>query len=290
MSSWGGVGAIDPGDLVDPVLELHWAAQLVASAGQTFVASRADDSHRAMRWDPVQRAFVGEAFAGSYPFRVALRPADLTLVLLDRTGDSLGSLPLGGVTREDAYEWLAIGVATYMGHLPRIERPEYDMPGHPVAAEAAFATGLEPERDALTALYGSAAELLEELASSRPDASPVRCWPHHLDIATLLTIERDAQGTATKTVSAGLAPMGGGYATWYWYVTPWPYPPSTALPPLHGPGAWHTEGWTGAVLTAEELLAAEAPFREAVVRKFLDVSVEAAIVALKADGRATTGG
>lgn len=282
--TWSIVGSVDPTDLADSSLELHWAAQVVASAGQTFVEPRPDDSHRAMRWDFGQRALVGDPFAGGYPFRVALRPADLTLVLLDRTGEALGSLPLAGTTREDAYEWLGIGLATYMGHLPRLERPEYEMPGHPVASGLAFASGHERELGVLSALYGSAAELLEEFVSTHPGASPVRCWPHHFDMATRITLERDRQGTATKTVGVGLAPRGSGYQSWYWYVTPWPYPDAADLPGIVGPGSWHTDGWTGAVLTAEELLAADEAFREAMVRKFLDVSVEAAITAVTKAG------
>jgi hypothetical protein len=77
-----------------------------------------------------------------------------------------------------------------------------------------------------------------------------------------------------------MAPMGGGYDTWYWYVTPWPYPPAEALRPLAAPGEWHTEGWTGAVLTGETLMRIEEAFREAALRKFLDGSLEAAFAAL----------
>jgi hypothetical protein len=271
---------LPPSALVDPSLELHWAAQVVAAAGQTFVEPRPDDSHRAMTWDPQQRALVGEPFAGSYPFRVALRPEDLTLVLVERTDEALGSLPLSGVTLGEAYEWLALGLATYMGALPTLERPEYDMPSHPVGAGARFAGGRDLERSALATLYGGAATLLTELVSTRDDASAIRCWPHHFDIAALLTIAVDESGAAVRTVGAGLAPLGGGYESWYWYVTPWPYPPADRLPRLHGPGAWHTDGWTGAVLTGEELASRDEAFVEPAVRKFLDVSVEAASAAL----------
>jgi hypothetical protein len=271
---------VPPSALVDPSLEMHWAAQVLASAGQTFVEPRADDSHRAMAWVPRQRALVGEPFAGSYPFRVGLRPENLTLLLLGRTDEALGSLPLAGVTLEEAYEWLALGLATYMGALPTLERPEYDLPNHPVGAGARFSGGRESERSALAGLYGDAAALLAELISTRDDASPVRCWPHHFDIAALLTLAVDQTGSAGRTVGAGLAPMGGGYESWYWYVTPWPYPTADRLPRLEGPGGWHTDGWTGAVLTGEELATREEAFRAPAVRKFLDVSVEAAIAAL----------
>ena len=63
-------------------------------------------------------------------------------------------------------------------------------------------------------------------------------------------------------------------------MTPWPRPDADHLLPLEGPGAWHTEGWTGAVLTGIELVATDEAFREAVVRKFLDVSIDASIASL----------
>jgi hypothetical protein len=278
---WAVVGSVDPADLVAPTLELHWAAQLVAAAGQAFAERREDDSHRAMTWDARRRRLVGMPFAGPYPFRVALRPQDLTLLMLDRTDETLGALPLSGVTTGHALEWLAAGMATYTGILPEpLSLPDYDMPAHRIGEGEPFGPAGR-ELGVVGALYGAAAGLLTELASVRSIASPVTCWPHHFDIATLLTLETDGSGTATKTVGVGLAPMGGGYDTWYWYVTPWPYPDRSSLPELGGPGAWHTEGWTGAVLTGSELVAAPDAFRDAVVRKFLDVSVEAAISALQ---------
>ena len=108
------------------------------------------------------------------------------------------------------------------------------------------------------------------------------CWPHHFDIATLVTVERGEDSHASKTIGIGMAPMGGGYESWYWYVTPWPHPKLDTLPTLDGPGAWHTEGWIGAVLSGDEVVEAEDVFREAVVRKFVDVSVGVALSLLEA--------
>ena len=154
------------------------------------------------------------------------------------------------------------------------------MPSHAVADGTRFSSGHEHERRVLTAVYGAAASLLEELTSTRDDTSQVLCWPHHSDIWTRITIETDDGGIATKTVRAGMAPMGGGYDHWYWYVTPWPSSGPEALPPLQRPGAWHTEDWTGAVLAGEYLVATDEELRKAVVQNFLDVSIEAAITCL----------
>jgi len=282
QDAWTGLGSLPPADLKDATLQLHWAVQYLAAAGQTFAEPQADDSHRTATWDAERREFVSAQFAGAYPFRVALRPADLTLQLLDRTAEPLGSFPLAGKPRENGFEWLQQGLANYMGRLPVIDRPEYDVPAHPVGTGAPFSHGLDGHFGVLSAMYESAAEILALVSDGDEAASPVRCWPHHFDIATLLTVEANEAGEATKTVGVGMAPMGGGYDGWYWYVSPWPSPKPEALPPLEGPGGWHTEGWVGAVLTGDALVAMDPSFREPAVRKFVDVSVAAARAALGA--------
>ncbi len=108
----------------------------------------------------------------------------------------------------------------------------------------------------------------------------VRCWPHHFDIASLVTLSRDADGSATSTVGVGLAPGGDDYDRWYWYVTPWPYPSEAHLPTI-GIGAWHTEGWTGAVLEAGTLLALPGPERTGAVEGFLAEATRASMAALR---------
>lgn len=267
---WKDLSAVAPADLRDALRQVHWAVQLIAASGQTFAEPEVDDSHRAAVWDPELSSFVGRGFAGSYPFRVSLRPEDLTLVLLDRTDAALGSLPLAGRTLDEGYEWLSLGLATYMGAPPPVlSRPEYDVPAHPVGEGASFAAGLDAELRTISALYAASAALLEEVAAARPEASPVRCWPHHFDIATLLTVTPAAGESPAHTVGVGMAPEGGGYDDWYWYVTPWPYPAPERLPALEGPGAWHTEGWTGAVLSGDELTRAPAGDRRALVQGFV---------------------
>jgi len=155
---WRTSTSMAPANLIDPSLELHWAAQFLASFGQTFAEAQDDDSHRAMEWDPERRAFVSAPMAGPYPFRLGLRPEDLTLLLLDRTTDALGSLPLAGKTRDEGYEWLTLGLASYMGGAPAvIERPEYELPEHPVSTRTSFSSSYDSENRALAALYGGSA-------------------------------------------------------------------------------------------------------------------------------------
>ena len=144
-SAWTRLAKVKPADLSNTTLELHWATQVIAAAGQSFAKPREDDSHRSMTWHAAHREFVGESFGGVYPFRVGLRPADLTLEMLDRTDEPLGSLPLGGKTLEEGYEWPTSGLANYMARLPEIGRPELDLPSHPVRDGARFTKDQQDE-------------------------------------------------------------------------------------------------------------------------------------------------
>ena len=130
--SWTRVGSVAPAALRDATIQLHWAAQVLAAAGQTFAEAQDDDSHLAMMWDADRGELVGAPFGGAYPFRVALHVQDITLRFLDRTAEPLGSLPLAGKTMADAYEWLQTGLANYMGRLTQIDKPGWEMPEHAV--------------------------------------------------------------------------------------------------------------------------------------------------------------
>jgi hypothetical protein len=89
---------------------------------------------------------------------------------------------------------------------------------------------------AIASLYANAAEILERLHAQHPDASPVRLWPHHFDVATLIG------GTLGVGFLAGDDEIDEPY--WYVYDSPMP----DTLPELPA-GEWHRGTWTGAVLT-----------------------------------------
>ena len=104
-------------------------------------------------------------------------------------------------------------------------------------------------------------------------ASPVRCWPHHFDIATLWTLG-DGDAQTAPSVGIGMCAGDGYYAQPYFYVTPWPRPAPERLPPLPPPGDWHTTDFVGAVLTGEAIVAL--PDRITRTRQFLDAAANVA--------------
>lgn len=282
----------DPLRLADSILELHHAAQVVAAAGQAFAEPADDDSHRTLDWDAGRGLLLGAPWAPGYPFRVSLDPIRFELAIHERDGATLGAHTLGGGTLAEAYTWLEDAARAYTGgaRAATVEAPEFAIPEHPVGSGGRFGHDDTRERSLVAGLFAGAFSVLGAFVADRTDASPVRLWPHHFDVGTVLTVTEGADGTPTRTVGLGMAPMGGGYDTWYWYVNAWPRLEATPKESAPGRGAWRTEGWTGAALPAGAL-GGEGP---SAVRAFLDQAVEALIRASAArddaNGSSTEGG
>jgi hypothetical protein len=220
--------------MIDTRLQLHWAAQCAAGVGRTVLPKQADDSHTNFRWSN------GALMQGDD--RSGIRLRDLTLVY------GADEFPLTGRTLDDGFRFFEERVGQTLA------RPgEANPSDHPVAHGAPFspnATDLE----SLSTLYAKADRELQRVHQ------PVRCWPHHFDIATLIEL---AEG---RTIGAGFVPGDAQYPEPYWYVTPYPYPEDRASAKPLPSGFWNREPWFGAVLL--ESAGAD-------VAEFLDAAISA---------------
>jgi len=128
--------------------------------------------------------------------------------------------------------------------------------------------GYSPE---ITATLGSVlravnAALGEFRAGIREETSPIQIWPHHFDLAMLwLPGEKisgqdpDDEESADKQMNFGFTLGDEGIPEPYFYITAYPLPEaftSLSLPPGT---AWHTEGFSGAVLLYRALVENEDP-------------------------------
>jgi hypothetical protein len=130
----------------------------------------------------------------------------------------------------------------------------FTIPPHRVADSAPFDASADDAFGELRSWYSNSALVLNRIVERTPGASPVRCWPHHFDIATLLDV---TQGTSPrKTISVGMEPGDGYYAEPYFYASMSPGPgPDVARGDLEGGGMWHSHEWAGAVLPGSRLAA-----------------------------------
>lgn len=273
-STWVRLGATPPDTLTDARLQVHHAAQIAVAATISYLSARPDDSHTALTWSETLRALVTEPIDAPRPFRIALRPADLTLAAVRNGVEPGRPFGLAGNTVASAYEWLAaVAGDSGLDRTRLTARRHYDIAGHPVANGSPFA--LEP-RAAFAELehyWSNASRVLADLVRATEGASPVFVWPHHFDIATLISLRPPATHIR-GTIGVGHSPGDEWYAEPYWYVGPSPYPPTANLPALDV-GHWHTKGWVGAALPASEYVNADPTEQRRLVSAFIDSAVRA---------------
>lgn len=273
-AAFSGLGAIPPTGLTDARQHVHWALQVLAAVGESLVPKRDDDSHAATTWDERFQCFVTSPIPADVERRVRLYPESLTLGVV-KGGVVAAELGLEGKTLDEAMSW----TAEQLGQTA-LARPGYEMPSHPVADGAPFGGDAEA-REELADWYQSVASLLKALAS-HDDATPVRCWPHHFDMATLVSLDPDEDDAdEARSIGIGLSPGDATYDQPYLYITPWPYPAAdTELPELPA-GRWQREGFTGAVLTGEDIVAVDPSERIALVGGFVEAGVAATYALLE---------
>jgi hypothetical protein len=266
------VGAVPPTRLLEARLVLHHAAQLVAAVGRSLVPPRPDDGHTSLVWQSQRRRFAGQQVPGARPFAAVLQPDDLLLAVV-ADGKEVGRLSLAGRTRSEAFAWLVAQVRALGAPAEKLSLDSpYTIPPHAVATGAPFAVPADGSLAELRRWFASADPLLGGVVDGWAGAAPVRIWPHHFDIGSVLPLG-PAGADGPPTLGIGLSPGDDAIAEPYFYVTPWPVP--EPLPALPAGGQWHREGWTGAVLTGSDVVATgDAVAQLEAARAFLAGTVE----------------
>lgn len=268
MSGWIHVDPQRAATLRDARVQLHHAVQFATAAGISYLTARTDDSHTNLKWMDHAGALASNPIpVGDGSVRVAIRMRDLTLLVM-RDSKTATELPLRGRTIPDATTWARdqLGSAGLDGRAYTLKR-HFEIPAHGVADGAAF-SALEADLIQIAAWFANAVVALTAVRDANPDASQVRCWPHHFDIAALITV------SPTASVGMGLEPGDAYYQEPYFYLNAYPQPSADRLPQtLDGKGAWHTHEWIGAVLPGSRL--ASDASQEGQVNAFLRSAVAA---------------
>jgi hypothetical protein len=268
--SWKKLGAVSPGELSQARLQLHWAAQLVSATGTSLLPAEADYTHTNLGWDSKLGVLAGRN-VGEEPLRAALVFEGLELLVID-DGRERSSMQLAGHTLQQGLAWLGQEV---VGDGDGLALPVHEMPSHPVGEGGVFSEAGTEARIELAAWFANGFALLRDILTDEPAASPVRCWPHHFDVGSLITLDAALDAEEARSIGIGLSPGDGSYDQPYFYVNPWPYPDAEDLPPLAAGAHWHTSGWTGAVLTADRLISVPPEEQQHTARRALERGVAA---------------
>lgn len=236
---------------------VHRAVQFPTLAARANLDPVADDSHSNLGWDNDRQAFVSQPLRGrSGACAVIVSLSPLSLIIEDGDG-GLDQFSLHGSSTHDTHAWFE-GALSRSGltSASTVVLP-YELPTDVAAVDRFNTDGLTEQLNALAGWYSlanaSLTKFVGELGDLEPGPSPIRCWPHHFDIATYVGLEEGDFETA-RGVGVGMSPGDDAYGQPYFYINPWPHLDPTSLPDLPPPGHWHTSGFVGAIATGKEVL------------------------------------
>jgi hypothetical protein len=214
------------------------------------------------------------AAADGSTYRCGLRIDTITLFVA-KGQEMLGRFEVDDHVDADAAAWIDEILPDLGLHRASGVIVPYDIPTHLVAAGGRYSYGSDrPAFAGLARLFEAADDILGEtrsrLVGIGKGSSEVRCWPHHFDIAMLLSLGTGEAETAAA-IGIGMSPGDAYYPQPYFYISPWPAPPADALPSIPRPGHWHTLGFVGAVATGEAVLSVPEP--RVRVRNVIDAAV-----------------
>ena len=270
--------AVDPLALSAARSIAHRAVQHLTGLARANLPAKPDDSHSNLGWDAGRGALVTHDIDG---VRMGLVVADMVFFIGGNNGMNQ-ELELANRTIDEASAWTDEHAERLDLKAASLAEIPYEFPDDVASVESYAIKGMESQFAALAEWFGMGAAALEDvrepLTSYQPGPSPVRCWPHHFDIATYVALEEGDPETA-RGIGIGMAPGDGSYNQPYIYVNPWPHLDADNLGPAVAPGHWHTDGFVGLIATGSELVGTGDT--ENALAKFLDGSVASA---LKAQG------
>ncbi len=210
--------------------------------------------------------------------RLALQLDTPSVSLIENDGTWI-RLPLTGRVRTEAAGWLRAQMAIRDLHAASylLDCP-YVIAHHPVTDGTRFfepcdvALGTPEE---LAKWFMLADSVLHAVRAREEHASDVKCSPRHFNIATQIALPQSRPSERPPSMAVGMSPGDASFEMPYFYVTPRPTPaPDTPRPDLPC-GRWRSDGWSGAVLTADELLAPGNATPEEQLNDFLGSAMEA---------------
>lgn len=277
-SDWAPLRGVDQRRLSEARLQAHYAAQWLARAARAYVPPQPDDGHTNLGWDGALDGFTTHPLQdGAW---LGLRVTDLTLAFRGGADTPIRCFSLDGRPDAHARRWLAEQLEARGLDARALDAASpYEMPAHAISQGAPYGPAdLTDGLAELAAWFKNAAHSLgfihRQMIGRRWAASPVRCWPHHFDLATLTTLPAQMGGT-TGSVGCGLSPGDEYYDEPYFYVSVYPEPDPGVLPTLPMLGHWHERDFIAAVATARRIVAAKN--QQAETDDFLQAAIDGAI-------------
>ncbi len=267
--NWREVSNIDPLALQSVRVQLHHAVQLPGMFGRSYSPADEGDAFGNLGWVEGTDALVSHAvWSGDWNLGFSFKDFSLILMQSNRMVDSF---KLQGNSVEAAISWINDQAKKRDRNELLLPLP-YEVPSFGLSHQF---VSLDFELVQHVAnLYHNTQEVLSSLSQSYHPVEPIRCWPHHFDLATRLILQAHDNPEEETSIGFGFSPGDEGINQPYFYVNCWPYPQlnSDALPDLGPYGQWNLQGWIGTTLLHHEFAAKSD--QQSIVLEYFTRSIE----------------
>ena len=216
---WKTLSSSDFRAMKEARIQLHQASQFVAAIGRCYNEPDPGDSHATLSWDNNLEGLIGKPIQNS-ELRAYLRFEDLTIGLFDRENSwSIDLDQLDINEAQSAVQGMVAKVGLDLGRLT-FKLP-YIIPEYPISlGSEKFEVSHSAAYKEFEHYYSDANDALNEFLSTTDKASEISCWPHHFDIATLVTLVENDNPEEAKSIGVGFSPGDDNYNEPYFYLTP----------------------------------------------------------------------
>ena len=257
IKNWQELSLTDFKSLATDFNTVHHAVQFIAYASIHFIKAEKDDSHTAMYWNPVLKAYEGNLMhneSGSWSIFLAHDPFEIGI--RDAQKNVIKKADLIGKTKNDMLMWLTLNLHELGFDTSEFStKTHYEIPAHPIDPNGTFSVTSRKSMLELNKYRDNSHLVLEHLSGQFKSAHPVRIWPHHFDEGCYVPIQQFG-GKDSRSLSLGMAVPDSYFNQPYFYVTTWAKDgiDYSELPEIAAPGAWYNKEWTGQVLEAGKLI------------------------------------
>ncbi len=228
--------------------ELHQAVQLIGAVGRSYSPESEEDEYGSLSWDENTNQLTSVRVGNKPEIVAGLDLRRFTINLVNLKHENIAKLRC----QQNSFKTL---IKKLKKHLRKngfdddkfsVELP-YEIPAYSTAKGKQFKVKDRRYFKELHNFFNNAAIIVNKYKNQYQNASAVRCWPHHFDIATSIVFS--GKKSEKQYMGIGFSPGDEDYKRPYYYINLWPAPDVSkeSLPKLNN-GEWHTENWFGAVL------------------------------------------
>lgn len=251
-SAWKNYTKEFTGELREAILQLHHASQFIGMVGSSYQDKQSDDSHTNLIWEEPQ------LISSSNHLRAVLNLNTWTWELENRTTGVTQKLNISQNNKIQALHWFQHSLEQFGVDASKyLPIPKFELPYYPLLQHHSFSDFSPNTRATLISFFTNAHQVLNQVKKHFVDAAPIRVWPHHFDMGSLIPVQPTTTGETNKSIGFGWAIPDDHLLEPYFYINYYNVnkkEPSIKMPKLQSDGQWHCKAWTGIVFPYSKIL------------------------------------